>query len=205
MSMKKKFLALALAGAVAMPVVANATTMKPVTGDDTNPIDSTVEIEGSVLNNQGVAQAGKLHVEIPTALAFTVDQAGNFTAGSGYQISNKSASPIKVDIAEFTETQNSTGITIKAMTELDEVSERSGLNRSNISLELQGDTTAVDLSTVQQGTPKALFERIESAQSETLVLNGYAGTNTTSASGHDAVQNGVSEDFIVKFRISKHS
>ena len=77
MAMKKKFLPLLMAGMVVVGTtgLVNAdTTTTTVTGNDTQTLQSSVTVSGSVTTNQGVAPDGKITVELPTKMAFAVDQ-----------------------------------------------------------------------------------------------------------------------------------
>lgn len=203
MSMKKKFLALALAGAVAMPVIANATAPTKVEqGYDTTPIETDVNIEGTVNASNGLAPQGRLQVELPTAMAFTVDAAGNTTVGKGYNISNQGQSPIKVEVTEFRESRPD-GITIVPMTNYDSTTATAG--RDKVALTLKGDGSEIDLNTLAtNGQAQVLFSKIEKGTSEGMTLRCVAGTDTSSESG-TALQQGIQENFTVKFKISKHS
>lgn len=211
MSMKKKFLALALAGAVAMPVVANASTnVNNFQGDNTSPLDANLTIKGSVQNAQGQAPAGKLQVELPTAVSFTVDQAGNFQSAGNFKITNKSTDPINIDVAQFSDTRAG-GITFKERSELG-ASQRASLNRANVSIILNGNgSNTVDLGTVMKNqTTDRLVDALPANDSINITIDGVAGTKketnpvdtTTSASLDNA---GTSEDFTLRFVISKHS
>lgn len=199
MSMKKKFLALALAGMVAMPVVANASasTGNLATGTEANGAEGKVTINGMVRSNTGQAPAGRIEVELPTSMAFTVDQVGGFSAGTGYNVRNNSNCGVKVEVVEFTETQPSSGISIVKSASLTPANE----NRSKVSLTLSGDPSkSVELfhGPISSGT---LFENIPAGDSRTMTLTGKAGTNTTNDTLD--VKAGISEAFEVKFKISK--
>ena len=204
MSMKKKFLALALAGMVAMPVVANATQ---VTGTESETPTGVVPINGSVLNKQGQAPSGTISVELPLSMGFTVNQDGQFLAAdSSYQITNNSTMPVKVDITEFRETDNgnTTGITIKANSAMQ--SGAANEDRATMSLTLTGDSDKViDMYEVarNQGTAKTLFAKIMPADSATMVLNGIAGKSTTHNRATKVDRSGAQEKFTVRFKITK--
>lgn len=214
MSMKKKFLALALAGAVAMPVVANATGNQTVEGTSGTPFDANMDIRGSVSNKDGVAAAGKIQVELPTSLSFTVDKDGNFTSANSFTITNRSQDAIDVSVAQFTETQLNTGITILDKTKLNS-SNRNQKNRANVSIVLRNGSNEVDLGEIVNNnlsTAKTLVSNLSGGgQSTNISITGLAGTkadnttqadNTTTASLDNA---GTSEDFTLKFTIKKHS
>lgn len=214
MSMKKKFLALALAGMVSMPVVANATNVNYETKEDfnTNPINSDLVINGSVRNAQGQAPAGKLQVELPTALSFTVDQEGNFSSAGNFTITNKGTDAIDVKVAQFNESKPNQGIELKA---------RSGFNssaiasakRSEVSIVLRGDAE-VDLGeTITAGSPKPLVTNLQGGNtSRTITIDGLAGRDKTKDSEQVDSKTtnatlgaaGTSEDFTLRFLVTKH-
>ena len=203
MSMKKKFLALALAGAVAMPVIANATTLGPnVTGTDKQAQYGQVTVNGQVENGKGQAPAGQISVELPMAMGFTVNQAGDLLTanGSSYNVQNKGTSAVKIDVVEFRETKSTTGITVKAESEF-AGSKRASLTRDNVSLILSGDgNNRIDLGAILNKTTEAtLFDEIPSMGNETMTLTGVAGTSTAGS----VETTGAQEDFIVKFKVTK--
>lgn len=193
MSMKKKFLALALAGMVAMPVVANATNnVNTVMGNEGTPLDTSVGIEGTVATDNGQAPAGKIQVELPTAMVFTVDKNGAFDTASNYSVTNQGSKAISVNITGFTEQQQNGGITIDSY---DTIKASQGTtSRSTVGLKVKGDTTAVNLTVGMTGE-NALFTDIQPGAKEPMVLEGIAGTKPASASA------GASENFTLQFRI----
>ena len=96
MAMKKKFLGLAMAAMVAMPatgVYANTTTKlgDPTTRveDENSTFTHSVAVSGAVKKSDGSAAAGKITVELPTTMAFTVDEKSDFI-GATYNVDNKS-------------------------------------------------------------------------------------------------------------------
>ena len=114
MAMKKKFLGLAMAAAIALPASSAYAANNTLTGNLNDTLTQDVKVSGSVKNNQGVAPAGKIEVELPTTMSFTVDQAGTFQ-GVNYQVKNNSAVPISVAVSDFRETNNdpNNGIVLK--------------------------------------------------------------------------------------------
>ena len=84
MAMKKKFLGLAMAAMVALPatsVYANTTKegYGTVEFDDKRTHSHSVKVTGEVKTADGTAAAGKITVELPTAMAFMVDENSIFT------------------------------------------------------------------------------------------------------------------------------
>lgn len=213
MSMKKKFLALALAGAVAMPVVANATGNQTVEGTSGTPFDANMDIRGSVSNKNGVAAAGKIQVELPTSVSFAVDKDGNFTSANSFSITNRSQDAIDVKVAQFTETLQNGGITIESKSSLT-ASNRGQKDRSKVSILLRNNTNEVDLGSIVNQTlssPKMLVENLlGGGRSADISITGMAGNGTASGAADNTTsatvdQAGTSEDFTLKFLISKHS
>lgn len=197
MSMKKKFLALALAGAVAMPVVANATNTKVESTDASKDLNTDVTIEGTVLNDTGLAPQGKIQVELPSTMAFSVDKAGKFTTATNYKITNQSSTEgIDVYVTGFSEQIIDGGIKID---DYDTISNAlNSTSRSTVGLKLTGDAgKTAKLKTNMSETQ--IFDNIAAGQFGNMTLEGIAGTKVNSA------PNGASENFTVNFKISKNS
>lgn len=200
MSMKKKFLALALAGAVALPMTVNATS-HIVTGVDTQAQEGQITINGVVQTKTGQAPDGQISVELPTSVGFTVDQNGTvIPAGSGsYSVQNKGKNPVDLSVVEFSETQLTTGITVRPETELSSTS-RSTLNRSNVYLQLSGNAGTADLGKIKNNpSDTKILEDIPAGGSSNITLSGVAGNKTDAT--FDNV--GTSENFVVKFKVTK--
>lgn len=190
--MKKKFLSLLMAAAVVATttVSANAQTYE---ANDTETIDANVTVTGTVTTIDGTAPAGKILVEVPTTLSFTVDQASNFTAPT-YTITNKSSVAVAVSVGSFKETVTNGGITLQAKgTSMD------ALDRANVILTLAGNNGEVDLSAVDTNE---VISIIDENNTDTIQLLGEAGTATQSV---DVDDNGASEDFNLVFKIKKNS
>lgn len=194
MSMKKKFLALALAGMVAMPVVANASTSglsHIVQGSDIKEQYGQVTVNGTVETKTGAAPQGQISVELPTAMAFAVDANGDI-ASANYTVNNKGQKPVKIEVAEFTETRSGAGITVHQSSGF----QKNNKKRSDVTLTLTGDH-AVDLANVTASS--VLFDRIDATSNRDMTLSGTAGTTTDSTLD----KNGEQENFTVKFRVVK--
>lgn len=190
--MKKKFLSLLMAAAVvATTAVPAHATSQTITGDDTQTYDANVTVTGTVTTVDGTAPAGKIQVEVPTTLSFTVDQAGNFTAPT-YTISNKSAEAVSVSVGSFKETNVGGGITL-----VEKTGDLTGLDRANVKLTLRGNEAEVDLASVDTNV---VISTIESNNSDNIQLVGEAGT---AAQLVDVDDNGASEDFNLVFKIKK--
>ena len=208
MAMKKKFLGLAMAAMVAMPATsvyafnANGDTL---TGNDTETMTQNVTVTGEVKSNQGTVAAGRLEVVLPTSMAFSVDQNGNFT-NVDYSVTNNSPSAITVGVQQFSETNTKAdeGIVLKNKDE-----DMSTLARNNVQMALVGDNgdtgskRYVDLGaadTQSLAQPKDILD-VPSNQTKVIQLLGNAGKNK--ASDSEKVQNGTTETFTVVFAVKK--
>ena len=200
MAMKKKFLGLAMAAMVALPASsAYAANNNTLTGNLNDTLTQEVKVSGSVKNNQGVAPAGKIEVELPTTMSFTVDQTGHFE-GVNYQVRNNSAVGISVAVSDFRETNNDpdNGIVLKQHSE-----NISQLPRNNVKLALVGNNGHIDLadkSAISRKTP--ILNVDPNAATGTIQLLGDAGKRT-SDSGSKVETNGVDEEFTLVFEIKK--
>lgn len=202
MSMKKKFLALALAGAVAMPVVANASGLThQVSGPDSQPQYGQVTINGTVQTKGGAAPDGQISVELPTSMAFTVDKNGDVINAGTYTVHNRGKSDVSLKVADFTESNNTTtGLTVYSETDF---AGGAGKKRNEVVLKLTG-TSTVDLGAVAKAAngskEQEIINTIPANGQATMTLNGVAG-KTTDPTGID--QTGAQEDFVVKFKVTK--
>ena len=110
MAMKKKFLGLALATMVAMPATgvyaaSNTGNTQTITGTDTSTLTHTVPVTGSVTKSNGLAADGQITVELPTAMAFAVNEKGEFS-GATYGVSNQSGCGIDIFVSQFETTKS---------------------------------------------------------------------------------------------------
>ena len=188
--MKKKVLSLLMAAAV-VATVAAPVSAQTYEANDTQTIDANVTVTGTVSNDQGTAPAGKIQVEVPTTLSFTVDQAGNFTAPT-YTITNKSAEPVAVSVGSFQETVVGGGITL-----VKHGDDLSTADRSNVKLALKGNAGYVDLAEVTD----TKISVIDSNNTDNIQLLGVSGLQD----GVDVDANGATEDFNLVFKIKKNN
>lgn len=200
MTMKKRFLGLALAAMVAVPATnAYAATDKTITGNDTETLSHNVTVTGAVSKSNGQAPAGRIEVELPTTMAFTVDQEGNFT-GANYTVRNRSAVPVRLLVSEFRETDTQGGITLNNITSFDPTEK----DRSNVAMSLDGNVdgsfTSVDLSQVASLNEPSILD-VKAGDTGVLRLNGEAGTKKEGADALEA--NGTKEEFTLVFKIKK--
>ena len=203
MAMKKKFLGLAMAAMVALPAtsVYAAGENNIISGVDTQTYTQSVTVTGEVKSSQGTVAQGRLEVILPTSLAFSVDQEGNFT-NVDYSVTNNSPCAITVGVQQFSETNTKTdeGIVVK-----DASTNMSDLPRNNVQMALVGDNgntgskRYVDLGaedTQNLAQPKEILD-VPSNQTKVIKLLGNAGKDKST------VQNGTTETFTVVFAVKK--
>ena len=166
-------------------------TTTSLTGNDTQTLTQNVKIDGVVSKSDGTIPSGRIQVELPTAMSFSVDQDGNFISAD-YTINNKSSVPISVYVSEFRDSNNG-GIKVKEIEE-----DISNLYRSNLHLALIGnDNKYVDLGKIIT-IPKLLLT-INPQSSSLVQLLGEAGKGSVV----DVDEHGVSDEFTLVFRIKK--
>lgn len=218
MAMKKKFLGLALAAAVALPATtayaANDTQSIEMGKNDTQNVK--VPVSGSIRNKQGQAPEGRIEVELPTKMAFTVDEDGNLPSTT-YTIQNRSqGESIDVSVATFSGGSTATeggsdGIKLHPSGTVS--SNPSNKYRNEVELKLTNDQDAsksVDLGGFKNinDERQKLLATVKSGQTNSIVLSGVAGTklsnDATSGDGTDVDSKGTSEEFNLVFSIKKH-
>lgn len=209
MAMKKKFLGLAMAAMVALPAtsVYAAGENNIISGVDTQTYTQDVTVTGEVKSSQGTVAQGRLEVILPTSLAFSVDQEGNFT-NVNYSVTNNSKCPITVGVQQFSETNTKPdeGIVLKDTRQTAET--MANLPRNNVQMALVGDNGGtgskryVDLgdADTQNLTQVKDILDVPSNQTKAIQLLGAAGKNK----GEDStIQNGTTETFTVVFAVKK--
>lgn len=221
MAMKKKFLGLAMAAAIAIPatsVYATGTAGTTSATQDTQTIESeansknvTVPVTGTVTNNKGEAPQ-KIEVELPSKMAFIVDQSGN-VAETTYKISNKSQNvDLELSVGAFTGGLTSTdgtgnGIQLVPKSKVDD--ERNTLFRNQVSLVLSNTDTSgkkeVDLGDYRSLDADAKkLGQIGAGQNTLLKLTGKGGVKpTTSSDNLDVDSKGAEQKFDLVFSITK--
>ena len=208
MAMKKRFLGLAMAAMVAMPAssayawTANGDTL---TGNNTETMTQNVTVTGDIKSSQGTVAQGRLEVILPTSMAFSIDQKGNFT-NVDYKVANNSSEAISVGVQQFRKTKTNGGMTLK---DKNATSEMNNLTRDNVQMALVGDNGSgstqryVDLgaSATQNLTSTQPLIDVESKQTGIIQLLGNAGKNTSSESAE--LQKGMTEQFTIVFEVKK--
>ena len=211
MAMKKKFLGLALATMVALPatgVYAAETASqnvgyKNVESDRANDTETstTIDVNGEVLNANN--QSGKIQVEIPTAMAFTV-RANSTVDGPDYKVTNLGSNSIDISVSSF-EPDAGSNIFIKTAEEITQdttTTSNAIFTRNYVSLTLNGSGgEEVDLGKVNQGvasTNKKLAT-IAPSDVETITLTGAAGIKPDESID----KTGTNGSFKLAFKITK--
>lgn len=162
-----------------------------VNGVDTMPLYSDFEINGTINDANGNPPEGRLEVELPSAMSFTVDEKGNFISASNYDIYNKSSCPIEVSVIGFAEEKSTDGITVQQR----QVTDQDARNVMN--LKLRGNQGEVQL---YSGTQlKSVLAEVSPKSRIAISLDGRAGKGAN----QDVDANGVTENFTVKFNVRK--
>ena len=217
MAMKKKFLGLALAAAVALPATtayaANDTQSIDMGKNDTQNV--TVPVSGSIRNKDGAAPEGRIEVELPTKMAFTVDEDGNLP-NTTYTIQNRSQrESIDVSVASFSGGSTATeggsdGIKLHQSGTV--TGHRDEKYRNEIELKLtnaKDSSKSVDLGNFKNlsNESEKLLATVTSGETNSIVLSGVAGKKTSNdVSGDSTVDSkGATEDFNLVFSIKKNS
>lgn len=203
MAMKKKFLGLAMAAMVAMPAAAYADTFQ---WDEGATKDVNVTVTGSVKSSTGLAPQGKLEVELPVSMDFSVDQNGAFV-GTSYDVKNRSQHDVIVSVANFSETNKNGGINILPISQASSIDT---MGRENVIMALVGDPGKyVDLGGFNSQNGNELLRVKANNGVGTIELTGIAGEaeigNNSPHAPANGVNNttGVAETFKLVFQIKK--
>lgn len=203
MAMKKKFLGLAMAAMVALPAAAYADTFQWNEGATK---DVEVTVSGSVKSSTGIAPQGRLEVELPVSMDFSVDQNGTFT-GTSYNVTNRSQQDVIVSVANFSETNQQGGINILQITDKDNIAQK---GRENVIMALVGDSGKyVDLGDFNSKKGEELLRVKGNNGVGTIELAGLAGKKTIGTDSSPSPANdvtdstGVAETFKLVFQIRK--
>lgn len=212
MAMKKKFLGLAMAAAIALPASSAyaANSYTPVGGNSGDELTHTIDMQGSVHTADGAVAAGKIEVELPTAMAFTVNKKGEL-AGAQYKVTNRSQEKIQVVAENFRVSQQGIEIQTKQAIADDRAqtqNDSKSYDRSNVALQLQGnmDVTPgvkeLDLATIlnNPSASKAICN-VDAGKEETINLVGQAGNKTTSGE-NEVDKKGATGQFTLVFKIN---
>lgn len=162
-----------------------------ISGNDSVDINTDITMVGSVSTDTGTAPDGRIEVELPTTMSFTVDKAGIFTTASNYKIINRSNCKIAVSVTGFSESRPADGIFIQENIVQDNDS------RNKVNLNLSGNITDINLHSGIKNEVK--IADIEPASHRMLTLSGKAGKSTSST----VDDKGISENFVITFKINK--
>lgn len=206
MAMKKKFLGLAMAAMVALPATSvyawdkNGNTLS---GNESDIMTQDVTVTGEVKSSEGTVAEGRLEVILPTSMAFSIDQKGNFT-DVDYKVTNNSPTAISVGIQQFRKTKTNGGIILKNKDE----SDMDSLKRNNVQMALVGDNSGGSKRYVDLGNPETQNLKstqplidVESKQTGIIQLLGNAGKDTSNET--DELLKGMTEKFTVVFEVKK--
>ena len=191
---------------VAMPAtgVYAAGNTQTITGNETSTLNHTIPVTGSVTKSNGLAADGQITVELPTAMAFAVNEKGKFS-GATYEVSNQSGCGIDISVSQFVQTKS--GLTLKTTDELTD-SNKNTLDRSNVSLVLKGSDKVgqknVDLAKIANGAINDEAEKkvlnVAAGAQGSIALTGMAGT-AEAEQGVD--KTGATGEFNLVFSIKK--
>ncbi|WP_294154495.1 hypothetical protein [uncultured Clostridium sp.] len=201
--MKKKYLSLVMAAMMSLGAVVQASAVT-LSGNEADTLSQPVEVTGTVSAADGQAPAGRIEVELPTTMTFSVDKNGAFN-GVDYSVRNASKVGIKVSVAEFKKSKTTGGITVLAgNTDAETLKEKT---RDNVILKLKGTTGEVDLhGFIDNGSkPAEEILKVEANNTRTIKLIGDAGKKVEKSAGSqtEVDKNGVSETFTLRFSIAK--
>ena len=202
MAMKKKFLGLALAAAVALPATGvYADTTDTINIGENESRNHQVTVNGSVLGKDGSVPAGRIEVELPTAMQFTVHEDGQLT-GVEYTVNNSGSVPVQVLVSSFQKTEGN--ITLKAEHEIN-----NELDRSNVNLQLNGvvggQPKSIDLGDLDSEDDKRILT-VSNETSGVITLTGTAGKKELKSSEQQPEgidKDGTTGKFSLIFKIQK--
>lgn len=214
MAMKKKFLGLALAAAVALPATtayaANDTQSIEMGKNDTQNV--TVPVSGSIRNKQGAAPEGRIEVELPTKMAFTVDEDGKLPSTT-YTVLNKSQDVnIDLSVASFSGGSTATaggsdGIKLHPSGTVSSNPSEKYRNEIELKLTNSKENKEIDLGGFNtSGGNGTKLATINAGETKSIVLSGVAGTkesNQVGSGSTDVDSKGATEDFNLVFSIKK--
>lgn len=202
--MKKKLLSLVLAGAMVASTSVSAFADTTINKPDTEAPTTNITVTGEVINDSGDKPAGKFNVTIPTAASFAVSQSSSVISVP-ITIENHGVQNIKVYAEKFADVTVNSGITVKKTSELD------GLDRTNISLSLQGTSGIVYLKSEDNNTKSGVYsnpdlgsEATEESKLLTTILSGDTENLTLSGNaGNAATTKVATDDFTLTLKIKK--
>ena len=170
--------------------ISQSSSSTNISGNYNKTLNHTITVNGTVTKANGNLP-DRIEVELPTAMAFSVDQDGKLSAGV-YNIKNNSNVAVSISVAAFRDSNSYGGITIIPKEQTLEK-----LDRSNLHLDLVSNQDSIDLGK-SITTPIKLLD-LEASNNGTLRLIGEAGKEENST----VDKKGVSEKFSLVFEIKK--
>ena len=205
--MKKKFLSLMMAAAMVATtsVSAFASSDATVTKDEG---EVKVTITGSVNDQDDNSPEGTINVTIPTALAFTVNNKGDFD-GTSLNVVNNGTEKVDIYAYQFVDGNGEKGINVAKEVRDDE-------KRNKVVLSLSGDEGEAGFASVNSahvlngiynfsnpegdvgsdGIKIASVEKLGGQNKAKLQLNGRSGKS-------DSETKAVREEFTLKLKVKK--
>lgn len=142
--MKKKFLSLMMAAAVVASTSVSAFAAENGQNYDIGEEgqDHKVTITGDIEDAKGATVPGTISVTVPTAVSFTIDKSGKFSAGT-IEVVNRNTNQDKVEVVvkKFTDTNPTGGIVLVKESDLDGDTVQDSNDKKYVSLKLTGDTS----------------------------------------------------------------
>lgn len=203
--MKKKFLSLMMAAAM----VATTSVSAFASSDATVSKDGgevKVTITGSVNDHENNPPEGTISVTIPTALAFTVNNEGDFD-GTSLNVVNNGTEKVDVYAYQFVDGNGEKGIEVAKEVRDDE-------KRSKVVLSLSGDEGEAGFASASNvlngiynfsnpegavesdGIKIASVDKLGGQNTAKLQLNGHSGKDDSEAKA-------VREEFTLKLKVKK--
>lgn len=208
--MKKKFLSLMMAAAVVATTSVSAFAADETIEVGKNGVEQDVSITGNIADSSDQIVEGTITVTVPTAMAFTINSAGELENGK-IIISNKSNSKVEVIAKGFEDSTPNSGIVVKKKNELQDSDEKAG--DKNIALTLIGkksvglcssgsglynvDSDQADI----QGSTGASLGVISAKHDLELKLDGQTKKGDNNL--YKAPANPIQDNFTLKLKIQK--
>lgn len=211
--MKKKFLSLMMAAAVVATTSVSAFAADQTTDVTVgkNGVEQNVDITGNIANTQDQVVEGTITVTVPTAMAFTINSAGELENGK-ITISNKSDSKVEVIAKGFVDSTPNSGIIVKKNTDLANGDDEAG--KKNIALTLTGQksvglfssATGTGLYKVESGTEIQDNENTSLGvilAKNDLELRLAGETQKANSGSYTAPSKAIQDGFTLKLKIQK--
>lgn len=196
--MKKKFLSLLMAGVMVASVAVPAHATKTVIGNEgEDKVNAEIKVTGTVVDESGALPAGRIQVEVPTALSFMVKKDGSIQSQQ-FQIKNLGDAAVEVRAKAFTD--NPGNIDIVKNTDITGGSGATEVARNKVALSLKaqdGTNTSVELAT-PESFDSALLATVQPNNSGYIALEGIAGQKSQS------VTTAMEEQFNLILEIKKN-